>query len=408
MRLAYLVGGYPAVSHTFILREVRGLRARGVEIETISIHRANPDQLLTEAEREEYAGTHSVLPPRWPELIRAHVLAAGRAPGRYISTFGLALRMGKPSLRGMLWQLFYFAEAMAVWRHCRSLGIRHLHAQFTSQVTDIALLIAHYEGSADPRWSWSFTVHGPDEFYEVSRFNLAAKVQRADFVVCISHFARSQLMALVPEQHWSKISIVRCGVDPAVFEPVRREAKADATEILCIGRLVAVKGQALVIEAVSTLSSRGLDARATIVGAGPTRDRLEALAAKLGVGDRIAFTGAVGQDRIRELYAAADVFCLPSFAEGVPVVLMEAMAMEVPVVTSRIMGIPELVEDGVNGLLIAPGDVAGLDAALERLARDPAERRRLGEAGRSKIVAEYALDTSVERLEQLFAANLPD
>ena len=178
MRLAYLVGGYPAVSHTFILREVRGLRARGVEIETISIHRANPDQLLTEAEREEYAGTYSVLPPRWPQLIRAHVLAAARAPGRYISTLGLALRMGGPSLRRTLWQLFYFAEAMAVWRHCRSLGIRHLHAQFTSQVTDVALLIAHYEGSADPRWSWSFTVHGPDEFYEVSRFNLAAKVER--------------------------------------------------------------------------------------------------------------------------------------------------------------------------------------------------------------------------------------
>ena len=234
-------------------------------------------------------------------------------------------------------------------------------------------------------------------------------MQRADFVVCISDFARSQLMALVPEQHWSKISHRPLRGRPGCLRhPRERRPRQTRLEILSVGRLVAVKGQALVIEAVSTLSSRGLDARATIVGAGPTRDRLEALAAELGVGDRVAFTGAVGQDRIRELYAAADVFCLPSFAEGVPVVLMEAMAMELPVVTSRIMGIPELVEDGVSGLLIAPGDVAGLDAALERLARDPAERRRLGEAGRSKIVAEYALDTSVERLEQLFAANLPD
>jgi glycosyltransferase involved in cell wall biosynthesis len=240
----------------------------------------------------------------------------------------------------------------------------------------------------------------------VTRFNLAAKVERADFVVCISHFGRSQLMALVSEQHWGKISIVHCGVDPTAFSPAPREADGDATEILCVGRLVPVKGQALVIEAVSALSKRAIDARATIVGAGPTRDRLEALAADLGVSDRIVFTGAVGQDRIRELYAAADVFCLPSFAEGVPVVLMEAMAMEVPVVTSRIMGIPELVEDGVSGLLVTPGDEGELVAALERLARDPAERRRLGVAGREKIVADYALDASVERLERLFAAHL--
>ena len=149
MKIAYLVGHYPAISHTFILREVQGLRARGVEIDTISIHRAAEDQLLTEAARREHASTYTILPPRWGELARAHLSALARAPSAYLSTLALALRLSRPGLRGRLWQLFYFVEAMAVWRRCKARGIRHLHAQFTNQVTDVALLVTRYESGAD-------------------------------------------------------------------------------------------------------------------------------------------------------------------------------------------------------------------------------------------------------------------
>ncbi len=153
VKIAYLVGHYPAISHTFILREVEGLRARGVEIETISVHRVAEDQLLNEAERREHASTYTILPPRWGDLVRAHLSALLRAPSAYLSTLGLSLRLSRPGLRGRLWQLFYFAEAMVVWKRCEARGFRHLHAQFTNQVTDIALLATHYESGANPRWT---------------------------------------------------------------------------------------------------------------------------------------------------------------------------------------------------------------------------------------------------------------
>ena len=271
MKIAYLVGHYPAISHTFILREVESLRARGVEIETISVHRVAEDQLLNEAERREHASTYTILPPRWGDLVRAHLSALLRAPSAYLSTLGLSLRLSRPGLRGRLWQLFYFAEAMVVWKRCEARGFRHLHAQFTNQVTDIALLATHYESGANPRWTWSFTVHGPDEFYEVSRFNLRAKVESSDFVVCISDFARSQLMALVSEEHWGKLRVIHCGIDPAVFAPPAERVDNGTFEVLSVGRLVPFKGQGLLIEAIAALAERGMDARATVVGWGENR-----------------------------------------------------------------------------------------------------------------------------------------
>jgi colanic acid/amylovoran biosynthesis glycosyltransferase len=406
MKIAYLVGHYPSISHTFILREVEGLRARGVELDTISVHRAAESQLLTGAAEREHASTYTILPPRWGELARAHLSAFARAPLAYLGTLALAVRLSRPGLRGHLWQLFYFAEAMAVWKRCRARGIRHLHAQFTNQVTDIALLVTRYESGSKSPWTWSFTVHGPDEFYEVSRFNLRAKVESADFVVCISDFARSQLMAQVPEEHWGKLYVIHCGIDAEVFSPPAERNGAGRLDVLSVGRLVPFKGQGLLIEALAGLAARGIDARAIVVGWGETQPGLESLAAKLGIADRVTFTGALGQDEIRRHLDAADVFCLPSFAEGVPVSLMEAMAMELPVVSSRIMGIPELVEDGISGRLVAPGNVAQLTAVLESLAGDPAERRRLGREGRQRVIEHYAIDRSTAQLHALFNERL--
>ena len=309
MKIAYLVGHYPAISHTFILREVQGLRARGVEIETISVHPVAEDELLNEADRREQASTSR-------SCLRGGEDGSGRisthfapAPSAYFSTLALSLRLSRPGLRGHLWQLFYFAEAMIVWRRCRARGVHHLHAQFTNQVTDIALLVTRYESGASPPWTWSFTVHGPDEFYEVSRFNLRAKVESADFVVCISDFARSQLMALVSEDHWEKLQVIHCGIDPEVFSPPAERNGTGGLDVLSVGRLVPFKGQGLLIEAVAALADRGIDVRVTVVGWGENRPRLEELAAELGVADRVTFTGAVGQEAIRGLLGSADTFC---------------------------------------------------------------------------------------------------
>ncbi len=173
--------------------------------------------------------------------------------------------------------------------------------------------------------------------------------------------------------------------------------------VICVGRLVSLKGQSLLIEAIGELNRRGIPARAILIGDGAKRDALAHIAARVGVADRVDLLGSVGQDTIRAHYLDADIFCLPSFAEGVPVVLMEAMALERPVVTTRIMGIPELVEDGVSGLLVAPGSLAELVEALATLAGDPQRRAAMGRAGRRRVLAEFDVDRSAPRLAQLFA-----
>jgi colanic acid/amylovoran biosynthesis glycosyltransferase len=400
MRIGYLASHYPAVSHAFVLREVEALRRLGVDIETFSIHRTPAGQLLSEADRRAAATTYAVLPARPFELIDAHRRALATHPLRYLTTLALALRLGAPGLRGRLWALFYFAEAMPMWSACARRGVRHLHAQFADVATDVALLVAHFGG---PEWSWSMAVHGPVEFYDVRLNRLAEKVRRARFVVAISDFARSQLMTVAPEASWPAIHVVRCGVEPSAFAPAEPRPAGEPAQLVCVGRLVHLKGQSLLVEAVAELGRRGVDARLTLVGDGPKRAELERLARRLAVTQRVRFAGAVGQDAIADCYRSADVFCLPSMAEGVPVVLMEAMAMARPVVSTRIMGIPELVEDGRTGLLVTPGRLDELVDALQRLIADPGLRAQLGRAGREKVLREYDVDRSAARLRELFA-----
>jgi colanic acid/amylovoran biosynthesis glycosyltransferase len=411
LRLGYLVGRYPAISHTFIMREVKALRRLGVDVETMSIWRTAPEKLLAAADREEAASTFAALPAGPWRVLRSQLAACSARPARYFATLMKALRLSPGGVRSRLRHLAYFVEAILCWQHCRVLGIRHVHAQFSGNAATAALLIAHLERGSSRPFGWSMAVHGPVEFYDVSTNRLAEKARDADFLVCISDFARSQLMALVPETQWSKIHVVHCGVDPSVFaagpapeEPTRRN---HGLEILAVGRLVGLKGHGVLLEALARLRTREVPARLTIVGDGPRREALESRTAQLGLSNCVRFTGAVGQDQIRDYYRDADVFCLPSFGEGVPVVLMEAMAMGVPVVTSRIAGIPELVEDGVGGLLTAPGRPDQVADAIEALWSDPDLRRRMGVAGREKVVAEFDVAGAAEQLATIYASEIP-
>lgn len=401
---------YPAISHAFVLREVEHLRATGLEVDTLSIHRASDENLASAADRAAAATTTSVLPTDARELVSAHVIALARAPHRYLSTLALALRTGAPGLRERLWHLFYFAEAMILLRHCRRAGIAHLHAQFADSATDVAMLVTHYrrgqrvDGQA---CTWSLAVHGSVEFYNVDRYALTDKIEDARFAVAISDFGRSQLMRLSDTSRWEHTHVVRCGVDLAVYEPPsERSSSPTAAEVLFVGRLLHGKGLSLLFEAVAELRGRGLDVTVTVVGDGPARAEVEAAVRALWLSEHVHFLGSVGQDDLRARYAAADLFCLPSFAEGIPVVAMEAMAMELPVVTTRIMGIPELVEDGTNGLLVPPGRVDALTDALEHLIRAPEERRRMGAAGREKVRADYDVARSARRMRSVFEAEL--
>ncbi len=382
------------------MREVEGLRARGMEVQTFSVRRPGADQLLTEVDRRAAAETPSIQPPRPGEVLRAQLAALAAAPCRYLRTLGLALRLSPGGARAGLWQLFYVLEAAVLWSWCRRRGIRHVHVHFANAASMIALLAAELGG---PGWSWSFTMHGPTEFDDVTRFRLAEKVRSARFVACIGDFCRSQLMKLVEDEQWPKLTIVRCGLDPDAFSAAPPPPAGRALRVLCVGRLVPDKGQALLVEAVDELRRRGEAVELELVGDGPQRGELEALVRGRGLQDAVSLAGALGQDRMRERLAAADVFCLPSFAEGVPVVLMEAMAVERPVVTTRIMGVAELVEHGVSGLLVPPGRVDALADALAELAADPARRAAMGAAGRRRVVEAYDVGEQVERLHGLLA-----
>jgi glycosyltransferase involved in cell wall biosynthesis len=398
MRIGYLVSRYPAVSHTFVQREVAGLRALGIEVDTFSVR---PGTALSEADRAELASTPVLVPPSAGAVVGLAATVA-RHPGATWHLLRQALAASTGGAKAALWQCFYAAEALLLWRHLRRRHVTHVHAHFANVASDVARLATRFATLTGGAATWSFTMHGPTELADVHRFGLAGKVTDADLVICISDFCRSQLMALVDESHWSKLAVVHCGIDPTRFAPVdRTRADGAPLEVLCVGRLVPEKGQSLLVEAVADLRARGVDVRLTLVGDGPSRPSIEAQVARLGLRDHVHLTGAVGQDEIVERYAGADVFCLPSFAEGVPVVLMEAMATELPVVTTRITGVPELVDDGQNGVLVRPGRADALADALAGLAKDPDRRRHLGAAGRRTVCQEFETTTTTNQLAQL-------
>ncbi len=409
LKIAYLCSAYPAISHTFILREVDTLRRLGAAITTFSIHRASPDQLLADADRDAFQSTIAILPARWRRLLGTHLKLAIRKPAAYLSTLALALRLAPAGPRGRLWQVFYFGESVMLWSECRRRGLRHIHVHLANVAADVALLASHL-GSAvesDHPWSWSFTMHGPTEFFDVRHFRLAEKMRHARFVVCISDFARSQLMALGDPEAWEKLHVIHVGIPIEQFTPPSGAARPRTDpEILCIGRLVPEKGQAVLLKAVALLGERGHVVHLTIAGDGPDRPVLERFAQRLGIASSVSLPGPVGQDQLRALYESASIFSLPSFAEGIPVVLMEAMAMRLPVISTRITGIPELIEDGQTGLLVAPGRPDQLANTLEAVLADHSLRRRLGSAAREKVVSDFNAENSAAQLYALFADQL--
>ncbi|HET9153546.1 MAG TPA: glycosyltransferase family 4 protein [Solirubrobacterales bacterium] len=408
MKLAYVCSEYPAISHTFVLREIEALRELGAEIATFSLRRTPEEKLLSERDRRAAATTVSILPPRWGRLLRAHLGAALRSPRAYFATLAYALGLAPPGLRGRLWQLFYFAEAILLWSECDQRSIHHLHVHLANAAADAAMVAVRYGNARSPgRWSWSFTMHGPTEFWDVRHYRLREKLESASFVVCISEFCRSQLMSLCEPERWDRLRVVHCGIPVEDF--TRRTPPSEpgpGARILYIGRLVPEKGQTVLLEAIAELTHRGHEVTATIAGEGALKPELEKMAERLGLGDRIEFPGAVGQHQLQDLYEAATVFCLPSFGEGVPIVLMEAMAMEVPPISTRIAGIPELIEHERGGLLVPPGRADALAGALESLLTDPDFHRELATAGRAKVLEEFDTDRSAGQLLAIFEEML--
>jgi colanic acid/amylovoran biosynthesis glycosyltransferase len=400
-RLVYLLSQYPAVSHTFFLSEIRELRRLGLTIDVASINR--PDRSLSampEVELQETKKTFYIKSTgaAWAAWIAAKTLL--RRPRVFARGLGAALRLGRLDLSATLFALFYFAEALILGDWMCTRGHRQLHIHFCGPVATVGLL-----ASMAWRFPYSLTVHGPDEFYDVEKFYLRQKIEHANFILCISNFCRSQLMRISAPEHWGKMKVVRLGIDPRVFFPIRHERPPrGSVEILCVGRLVPSKGQLILLRACGLLLARGYSLQVRLVGAGPDRQYLEAFAAQKGL--PVLFEGARNHEETRQLIARADIFALASFAEGVPVALMEAMAMEVPCVSTCIAGIPELIREELDGLLVPASSADALASAIQRLIEDLPLRRRLAVAGRKRVCELYNLPQNALSLTRVFDQHL--
>jgi colanic acid/amylovoran biosynthesis glycosyltransferase len=407
MRVAYLVSRYPGISHIFIEREVLGLRALGLDVETFSVRPCPPDQLRTDTMRAEAARTTSILDGSPTRLSMLLLKVAVRHWMPVLRAARITAMLGEQVLRSRVWQMFYLAEAMALMEHCRARGIKHIHVHFANNGADIARLAVilgeHIEGK-DAGWRWSFTMHGSNEFEAVDRFDLAAKVRSASGVVCVSDFTRSQLMRLVDSEHWAKLTKVHMTVDEDVYQPPadRRRDRTGPFRILMVGRLVPEKAPLILVEAVDQLVRRGVCVDLRFVGSGMLEDRLKADVKERGLDQHVTWLGALGQHQIPAWYHWADVFCLPSFQEGLPVVLMEAMATELPVVTTRIAAISELVQDGISGEVVSAGRADLIADALARLASDPQRRLEQGRRGRQMVLREFTTDRAADEMCQFF------
>ena len=408
-RLAYLTALYPAVSHTFIQREIAGLRALGFRVATCSMRRPGPDHLTGPEERA--AAQTTVYLVETGKTLTGAIRALGAAlasPGRLISTLALAWRTAPPGAKGMLRQLFYLAEAMILSRHLRAERIDHLHNHFADPSANVAMLASALSGIP-----FSYTLHGPAELYEPEKWCLREKTARAAFVACISHFARSQAMYFSNPADWGKLRIVHCGVDPDRYDrPAPAPAPAPASaptpraglHLVFVGRITPIKGLRVLIDSFARARGDHPDLTLTLVGDGEDRAYLERLAQPMGAAVR--FAGFLSQEGVAAALAEADALVLPSFAEGLPVVLMEALAAGKPVIATQVAGVGELVENGVSGHLVPAGDAGALARAITALAETPPQgRAAMGRAGRAKVRAEFDAGTEAARIGALFVGR---
>lgn len=397
MRLGYLLNTYPMTSTTFIRREIRALERRGLAVHRLAIR---PDRrgLVDAGDAEERARTEFVLGGSRLRLALSALSCLASRPGRALAALRLALSCGWRSDSGLLLHLVYLLEAAHVVRRAAALGLTHLHAHFGTNATMVAMLARVLGGP-----TYSFTVHGPEEFDRPAALALRDKIARASFVAAVSSYGRAQLWRWAAPEDWGKVHIVPCGIDPAAFA-APAPLPPGPPRLLCIGRLAEQKGQLVLLEALARAREARPDLTLTLAGDGPMRPAIEAAIARRGLGGAVAITGWIDEARVRAELAAAHALVLPSFAEGLPVVLMEAMAAGRPVIATWVAGIPELVRPGRDGWLVPAGDGAALAEAMLELAATPPERlSAMGAEARARALARHDIDAAAARLAALLA-----
>jgi colanic acid/amylovoran biosynthesis glycosyltransferase len=400
MRIAYLINQYPRSTQSFIRREILALEQQGFQITRIALRgwdaeRSDPED-QTERERTWYVlreGATALL------LALMHMLLT--RPARFLRALGLAWRMSRRADRPLPVHLVYLAEACHIESWLRTTGVQHVHAHFGTNSAEVAMLVHALGGP-----QWSFTVHGPEEFDKAPLIGLAEKIRRCAFVVAVSSYGRSQLYRLVEQQLWPKVEVVHCGVDRAFYNAPPSSPPV-VRRLVCVGRLCERKGQVLLVEAARRLAGQGLDFTLVLAGDGELRCEIERLIASYKLEGNIRVTGWISNERVRDEILAAQALVLPSFAEGLPVVIMEAMALGRPIISTYVAGIPELVRPGEHGWLVPAGDVNALIEAMQTCFDTPAATlARMGSAARERVLARHNVDVETPKLAALFWKNI--
>ncbi|WP_343586092.1 glycosyltransferase [Pseudomonas sp.] len=399
MRIAYFINQYPKVSHSFIRREILALERQGVEVQRIALRGWDAElqdaEDTSEQDRTRYvlrSGIKGLLPPAW-QVLRTQ-------PRRFFQALLLAMRLGLRADRTWPYHLVYLAEACQVLQWLQAGEAKHVHAHFGTNSTEVVMLANVLGGPA-----YSFTVHGPEEFDKPQFLHMGEKVRRAAFVAAVSSYGRSQLFRWVAHDQWAKVKVVHCGLERS-FHEVAPVSVPTAPRLVCVGRLCEQKGQLLLLEAMRILAARSIDCELVLAGDGEMRGQIEALIARHGLQQQVRITGWISSAQVREEILAARALVLPSFAEGLPVVIMEAMALRRPVLTTYVAGIPELVRPGENGWLFPAGAVDELAVAMAECLAQPAEvLQRMGEAARQRVLQRHDIDTEAARLAGYFKAS---
>lgn len=402
MRLAYLCNLYPAVSHSFVRREIEALERSGHEIHRFSIRPSQPD-LRDPADLRERQRTEAILAQGVARLAVAALALLVTRPARTLAAIAAAARLSRPGARSRLRHFAYLLEAAWLIRRLDRLGVDHLHAHFGTNPAAVALIVRTWGG---PRFS--FTVHGPDEFDAPASLSLAAKIEAASFVAAISSYGRSQLMRWSSPEQWPKIQVIRCGVDEGFLAAEAAPVSAGSTEFVCIGRLSAQKGLPLLIAACERLRETGRPFSLTIIGDGELRGLLEAQISGANLSGTVVLTGVQTAAEIRQHLDRCRAFILPSFAEGLPVVIMEALALGRPVIATAIAGIPELVDASCGWLVPAGSDEALAEAMGSALSTSAEDLTRKGALGRERVRTLHHADENAARLIDAITKAMPD
>jgi glycosyltransferase involved in cell wall biosynthesis len=396
MKIAYLTNQYPHVRHTFIRREIIALESHGVEVVRFSIRDSGGD-LVDPADQSEYGKTHALLAEGKLRLLLCWFATFFTSPIRWFRALAWTIRFGRRSERGMIRHVIYFAEACLLRKRLQQAGVTHLHVHFATNPAVVALLCKVLGGPG-----YSITIHGPEEWDRPEALSLKEKYENADFVVAVSDFGRCQVYRWTALAYWPRVHVVRCGVDEAYLtrtpEPV-----PSTTKLVLVAGLVEQKGHLLLNQALAQVAKAGHAFEMFFIGDGPLLPVIEEEIRKFGLKGKIHFTGWQNNAQVQEHLQTARALIMPSFAENLPVAMMEALAMGRPVLGTYIAGVPELVENGVTGWLVPAGNIAAIADAVIRILTTPVEElSTMGRAGAERVRQMHDARKEAAKLLELF------